>query len=318
MTTRFERMYRARLDAGQYVCVGLDPDAEQLPDVFSPGSRLADNVLGYVKAIVDATHHKAAAYKPQSAYYEALGPRGADVLLGVCEHIRRVDSSIPIILDYKRGDIGRTSEQYVQAAFKRLDVDAVTVSPYLGMEAMKPFLDQDDRHVFVLCRTSNKGAGEFQNLLCYPYVDMDTGLYYSTMEEAKREGAKGELEVTAMHRMYEFVALRVARSWNRNGNCGVVVGATAPEELGVVRRLVGGDMIILVPGIGTQGGDLAASIRLGRGDDWLAEVFNNSSAIMFAYKKGTRPNGGPYRPVDWEIAAAYAVESMNHEVAMLV
>lgn len=321
MTTRFESMYRARLDAGKYVCVGLDPDLVQIPDhvrqeAWPPSD--SNVVETFVKGIVDATHHVAAAYKPQIAYYEALGREGFEVLHRICSYIRAIDGSIPIILDYKRGDIGRTSEQYVEAAV-RLNVDAVTVNPYLGMEAMKPFLDQTDKHVFVLCRTSNPGAGEFQNLFCHPFVDVSTGQYYSCRAEATREGANiDELEPTAMMDLYEFIALRVARSWNRNGNCGLVVGATAPDELRKVRRLVGGNMIILVPGIGTQGGDLLKSIQLGGGDEWLAEVFNNSSAIMFAYKKGTKSSGEPYEPHEWGVAAMYAAESMNHETAMLV
>jgi orotidine-5'-phosphate decarboxylase len=317
--TRFETMYRANLDAGKYVCVGLDPDMSKAPGVARHGKSDALDMLWFVCAIVDATHPYAAAFKLQSAYYEEHGSEGIKTLELVVDYIRHKAPDVPIILDYKRGDIDRTAAAYMRSAFVNLDVDAVTVNPYLGMVAMKPFLDQEDKHIIVICRTSNDGAGELQDVLCSPVVDSYSGKYYATEAEAIREKATGELIAGATLPFYQFVALRVARNWNYNGNCAVVVGATVSKELERVRQLVGGDMLILVPGIGTQGGSLEESIRRGHGRDWVAEVFNNSSAIMFAYSKAVlKSDGSTYGRDEWAEAAGNEACKMNDAIAALL
>ena len=301
---------------GCYVCVGLDPDAAQIPEFAQTDKHIPTNILRFVKNVVDMTHHVAAAYKPQIAYYEEWGSQGLRVLEQVCEYIRQVNPLIPIIIDAKRADIGRTSEAYVRALLDRLDADAVTVNPYLGMEAVKPFLDMTDRHIIVLCRTSNPGAGELQDVMCTPYEEESTGRYFATVAEALREGAANVIPCDPMP-LYQFVALRVT-SWNVHGNCAVVVGATAPQELEDVRILVGEDMLILVPGVGKQGGDLREVIRRGSGETWLGEIINNSSAIMFAYKSLKKPDGSSYDQTEWMSATHQAATDMNSQIEDLI
>jgi len=216
----------ARLrSVGAPLCVGLDPRPARLPERF----RLAANpILAWNRAIVEATADLAAAYKPNSAFYEALGPAGWEVLKKTIEAIPR---SIPIILDAKRGDIGSTAEAYATAAFVELGVDLVTVSPYLGRDSMTPFLSYEDRGVFVLCHTSNPGAQDLQLLPVCPPDRPPTPLY--------RE-----------------VARRVLR-WDPRGQAGLVVGAPYPEVLAEMRHLAP-ERWFLVPGVGAQGGAIEA------------------------------------------------------------
>lgn len=315
MTSRFERLFKARTEQGKYLCVGIDPDLSQIPPI--DGSKSRDRrVLDFMKTIVDETAHVAGAFKPQSSYFESLKDDGPRVLNAVINHIRSVDPSIPIILDYKRGDIARSNSGYVDVAYDYHGVDAITVHPYLGKEAMQPFLAEDG-HVFVLCRTSNQGAGELQDARVIPFADVETGVCYATEAEARREGVTGLLRQVADIPLYELVAHRIAESWNASGNCGLVVGATYPGEMERIRQIVGGDMVLLVPGIGTQGGNLSESVRAGQGSEWLAQVFNNSSAISFAYKK-PGPDGRKYSVHEWKEAARIAAEASNAEIALLV
>ncbi len=227
------------------LCVGLDPDLDKLPtnlrDVESP-------YFAFNKAIIDATADLVCAYKPNSAFYESRGPAGIAELKQTCDYIRQNYPELSIILDFKRGDIGNTNDHYAKFAFDYLRADAVTVQPYEGREAMQSFLDYKDKGVIVLCRMSNPGAGEFQ--------DLETG------------GRK----------LYLQVAENVAKNWNANGNCLLVVGATNPTELAEVRKVVGDDMILLVPGIGAQGGDLEATMKAG--DNSL--IINSGRSIIYA------------------------------------
>lgn len=310
----FKEMYAAQNAAGKYVCVGLDPDLSKLPnaitDPYNGGA-----VLTFLTEIIDRTIEFAAAYKPQSAYYEALGDDGPEVLREVIAYIRDRDPNVPIILDYKRGDIGNTNKPYVEYAFDYLGVDAVTVHPYLGQEAMQPFLDRTDKTIIVLCRTSNSGAGEFQDVMCSAYFDPTTGKVYSTPAQAMREdGIRIELQLTEMP-LYQFVALRVARSWNKTGNCAIVVGATYPAELGAVRKVVGDDVMILIPGIGAQGGDLAASISNGHDSSGFGIILNNSSGINFAFATLKNDDGELlYSDAEWGKAAGEAARRMNEAI----
>jgi orotidine-5'-phosphate decarboxylase len=286
----FMQLLRRKWDEGKFVCVGLDSDAGKLP-VVHLGLRdeddyllaaqqaylhsqetgeelgiyhrvpLVDAVMSFNERIVDATKSLVCAYKPNSAFYEALGGDGLRALESTIRYIRHEAPGVPVILDIKRGDIGNTNRGYVRAAAL---ADAMTVHPYLGQEAMQPFLDQENKGVFVLCRTSNPGAGEFQDLKVH------LGRWHGDSGEA----VYGPL--------YQYVASRVAGPWNKNGNCGVVVGATYPEELAEVRRIVGEDMPILIPGIGKQGGDLDKAVRAGANSKSQGMVINNSSAVLFA------------------------------------
>ena len=202
-------------------------------------------------AIVRQTRDLVCAYKPNAAFFEALGPDGAWALGRVIEEIRDLAPDVPIIYDAKRGDIGSTNQGYAHDAFDRLGADAITVHPYLGQEALRPFLDRAEKGIIVLCRTSNPGGGEFQDL------------------------AVGGTP------LYRVVAEHVAASWNRRDNCAVVVGATYPDELLEVRRIVG-DMPILIPGIGAQGGDVARTVVAGRDSRGRGMIINSGRAILFA------------------------------------
>jgi orotidine-5'-phosphate decarboxylase len=231
------------------LCVGLDPDIAKLPESLG-GSETP--YFSFNKAIIDATADLVCAFKPNSAFYEARGAGGIEELKQTCMYLQQRYPEIPIILDFKRGDIGNTNNNYADFAFDYLGVDAVTIQPYQGQEAVQSFLDHKDKGIIVLCRTSNSGAGEFQ--------DLEVG------------GRK----------LYLTVAENVVNNWNANDNCLLVVGATAPEELAEIRQLVGGDMTFLVPGIGAQGGDVEATVLAGRNSSGTGMIINSSRAILYA------------------------------------
>lgn len=232
--------------ADTLLCVGLDPEPAKFPACFANDP---DAVFAFCRAIVDATAPYVCAFKPQIAYFAAHA--GEDALTRLIAHIHRAHPGIPVILDSKRGDIGSTAACYASEAFDRFAADALTINPYMGRDAAQPFLDRADRGVIVLCRTSNPGSGEFQSLP----VD---GLP-----------------------LYRHVARRVAREWNQHGNCMLVVGATWPEELAAVRSDVG-DLPLLVPGIGAQGGDIDAVIDNGASSERTGLVINASRAVLYA------------------------------------
>jgi orotidine-5'-phosphate decarboxylase len=233
-------------DAGTLLCVGLDPEPARFPAQLRGAP---DAVFAFCRAIVDATADAACAFKPQIAHFAALGAE--DALQRLVAHIHAAHPGVPVILDSKRGDIGSTAAHYANEAFDRYGADGVTINPYLGRDSAQPFLDRADRGVVVLCRTSNPGSGEFQDLPV--------------------DGRP----------LYQHVAQRVARDWNANGNCMLVVGATWPEELAQVRALVG-DLPFLVPGIGAQGGDVEAVVRQGATADGTGLVISSSRAILYA------------------------------------
>lgn len=235
------------------LCVGLDPDFERLPEAVK-GSPTP--LLDFNKAVIDATAGLACAFKPNTAFYESRGAEGIDELKKTCDYIREKYPEIPIIIDLKRADIGNTNKHYAVFAFDYLGADAITVHPWLGREAVQPFLDYKDKGIIVLCRNSNEGAGEFQDLV-----------------------ADGEP-------LYMHVAGNVAKSWNSNGNCLLVVGATYPEEMARIRAAVGDDMVLLVPGLGAQGGDAEAAIKAGRNSKGRGLIINSARAILYASSGG--------------------------------
>lgn len=230
------------------LCIGLDSDVSKLPKHLEG---LENAQFAFNKAMIDATHDLVCAYKPNDAFYEAYGVKGMVQLKLTVEYIRHVDPEIQIIFDAKRADIGSSNMGYVRYAFTELGVDAITVHPYLGREALQPFLDQKEKGIIVLCKTSNSGAGEFQDLL-----------------------AEGKP-------LYRIVAEHIANQWNQNDNCGVVVGATYPQELAEVRRIVG-DMPILIPGIGAQGGEVERTVRAGVDETGGNAIINAGRSIIFA------------------------------------
>ena len=240
-----QRLNRACEAHRSLVCVGLDPDPARMP---------IEDVLDFNKAIVDATHDLVCAYKPNLAFYEALGLSGLEALRDTIEHIRQHAPDVMLIADAKRGDIGNTSRAYARSLFEVWGFDAATVNPYLGSDSVEPFLAYENKGVFLLCRTSNPGAADLQDL---PIVDDGEPLY--------------------MH------VARKAREWNTHGNACLVVGATYPEELKRVREMCP-DMPILLPGVGAQAGDLAAAVRNGVDSEGRLAIVNSSRGILYASK----------------------------------
>lgn len=241
-----DRLREAWRKQDSLLCVGLDPDPARLPAQLAASPH---PIFEFGRAIVDATADLVCAFKPQIAYYAAA--RAEDQLEMTLAHIRAHHPAIPVILDAKRGDVGSTAEMYAREAFQRYRADAVTVSPYLGLDSLQPYLDYADKGVIVLCRTSNPGARDVQ--------DIESG------------GRK----------LYQLIAEKAARVWNANGNVLLVVGATYPEELGEIRAIVG-DMPILVPGVGAQGGDVAAVLANGATADGTGLVISSSRAVLYA------------------------------------
>ena len=232
--------------ADTLLCVGLDPDGTRLPAHLRGRD---DAIFEFCRAIADATADLACAFKPQIAYFAA--ERAEDQLESLIAHLRTRHPDVPVILDAKRGDIGATSAQYAREVFERYGADAVTLQPYQGLDAIAPYLAYPGRGAFVLCRTSNPGGDALQML--------DVG---------------GE-------KLYERVARLACGEWNAGGQLGLVVGATYPAELARVRLIVG-DMPLLVPGIGAQGGDVQAAVLAGQSSAGTGMVINSSRAILYA------------------------------------
>ena len=259
-------------NADSLVCVGLDPEPAKFPARFGSDP---DAVFAFCRAIVDATAGHACAFKPQIAHFAALGAE--DALTRLIAHIHAAHPGIPVILDAKRGDIGSTARHYAAEAFDRYAADAVTANPYLGRDSVQPFLDRADRGVVILCRTSNPGAADLQDL---PVQD-----------------AGG-----TQRPLYQHVAETIARDWNGHGNCALVVGATWPEQLREVRAIVG-DMPFLVPGVGAQGGDVEAVVRNARTADGTGLMVSSSRAILYASQGD-----------DFADAAAAAAQALKEQV----
>jgi uridine monophosphate synthetase len=248
----FENLERRARDIDSLLCVGLDPRA--------PNAAAArDECLRLIEATADFT----LAFKPNAAFFEAFGAEGVAALKDIIAH---VPVGIPVILDAKRGDIADTAEAYAKAAFDELGAQAITLNPYLGGEALRPFLARSDRGAFVLCKTSNPGADEFQSLRLFPLGDSPA---------ASRRGLSPALSL-----LYETVA-RHAQQWNVNGNVGLVIGATDPQALARARSAAP-DLWFLVPGVGAQGGDLQASLEAGLRPDGLGLIINVSRQIAKA------------------------------------
>jgi orotidine-5'-phosphate decarboxylase len=234
-----DRLLSASRKNNSLLCIGLDPDVTLMPKI---------DPLDFNKAIIDATADLVCSYKPNLAFYEALGLDGLETLLKTVDYIPQF---IPVIGDGKRGDIGNTAKAYAKAIFETYGFDAATVSPYLGYDSVQPFIEYSEKGVFILCRTSNAGAIDFQNL-------------------ADNKG----------RRLYEAVALK-AKEWNAQNNIGLVVGATYPDELKAIRQICP-EMPLLIPGIGAQGGDLSATVKNGidaRGEKTIIAV---SRQILYA------------------------------------
>lgn len=254
-------------DKDKYVCVGLDTDIKLIPQSlkdqiaasFDPQSEeyTTNLMLSFNIAIIDATAEFACAYKPNFVFYEAEGAAGLVALQKTIAYIHEHHPEIPVISDAKRGDVGNTTEKAVQYILDHMKADAVTLHNYLGKEASMPFLNRKDNGIILLVRTSNPGAGEFQDLI---------------VETPSNEPMP----------LYQYIAKQVATEWNFNGNCGVVVGATYPHELALVRKIIGPDMPILIPGVGGQGGSIEEVVKasLPEGSKKLHVIINSSRGII--------------------------------------
>jgi len=241
-----EKLVSATEKNSSLLCIGLDPDPKLIPDNVG--------IFEFNKAIIDATTDLVCAYKLNLAFYEAIEDEGLDALKGTVKYI---PSNIPVIGDAKRGDIGNTAKVYAKAIFSNFNFDAATVNPYLGFDSVEPFIQYTDKGIFILCRTSNAGALDFQSLQC---------------------------RTESGHRpLFEIVAFK-ASQWNIHGNIGLVIGATYPEELRLIRNSHP-DMPILIPGIGAQGGDLASAVRYGVDARGQKAIISSSRQIIYASRK---------------------------------
>jgi len=241
-----EKLTNATRKNKSLLCVGLDPDPELIPDKIG--------VFEFNKAIIDATSDLVCTYKLNLAFYEALDDEGLDALKRT---IKYIPNDIPVIGDAKRGDIGNTAKAYAKAIFSNLNFDATTVNPYLGLDSIEPFIQYANKGVFILCRTSNTGALDFQSLQCQA-------------ESGYRP-------------LFEIVALK-ASQWNTHGNIGLVIGATYPEELRLIRNSHP-DMPLLIPGIGAQGGELASTVRYGVDSKGEKAIISSSRQIIYASRE---------------------------------
>ncbi|CAJ3789165.1 orotidine 5'-phosphate decarboxylase [Burkholderia pseudomallei] len=245
--TFIESLRTAWQRTNSLLCVGLDPEPTKFPAHLE---NQPDAIFDFCREIVDATAPFASAFKPQIAYFAAH--RAEDQLERLIAHIHLQHPGLPVILDAKRGDIGSTAEQYAREAFERYRADAVTVNPYMGFDSIEPYLEYEDKGVVVLCRTSNPGGSDLQFL------------------------------ETGGRPLYQVVADLAASQWNaKTGQLALVVGATFPREIEIVRGIVG-DMPLLIPGIGAQGGDVAATVAAGRTADGAGMMINSSRAILYA------------------------------------
>ena len=245
-----EQLRTAWENNGSLLCVGLDPDPAKFPAHLAGQP---DAMFEFCRSIADATADLVCCFKPQIAYFAAH--RAEDQLEALIAHIHARHPGIPVILDAKRGDIGSTAEQYAVEIFERYQADAITVNPYMGRDSVDPYLAYPDKGVILLCRTSNPGGSDLQFL---------------------EVGATDHPE-----KLYERVARLVATEWNITGQCALVVGATFPGEIARVREIVG-DLPLLVPGIGAQGGDVEATLKAGRTSNGTGLMINSSRAILYA------------------------------------
>ncbi len=251
--TFIEKLTAAWQKNNSLLCVGLDPAIDRFPAHLQSKP---DAIYTFCKGIIDATADLVCAFKPQIAYFAA--EKAEDQLEAICAYIHEQYPDIPVLLDGKRGDIGATAKQYAREAFERFNADAVTLSPYMGFDSIEPYFEYPDRGIILLVRTSNPGGSDLQAL------------------EVLVDGKVVPL--------YQHVARLVAQKWNSHGQCGLVVGATYPAEIAAVRQIVG-EMPLLVPGIGAQGGDIQATVTAGKTADGTGMMINSSRAILYAGEK---------------------------------
>ena len=275
-TPSFTHTLRQRWQAADsMLCVGLDPDPARIPAHLGTGPEAIDR---FCRDIIAATADTVCAFKPQIAYFAAQGAE--EVLAGLIAHIHAERPGIPVILDAKRGDIGSTARQYGVEAFDRFKADALTLSPFMGFDSIEPYFEWAGRGLILLCRTSNPGGNDLQALSVLPAGDA-TGT--PSGAPSPRQSASDTASSTQPEKLYEHLARLAAGPWNVNGELGLVVGATFPDELARVRALAP-RLPLLVPGVGAQGGDVNATVRAGLDADGYGLVINSSRAILYAGK----------------------------------
>lgn len=260
-----QKLHQRQDSTNSLLCVGLDSDFDKLPEKFK---KLKHPQFEFNKWIIEQTHEFVSAYKPNSAFYEARGDQGVRELKMTMEYLRKNHPDIFTICDAKRADIGSTNEGYVSSIFDWLGFDAVTVNPYLGREAIQPFLQRRDKVSIILARTSNPGAGELQDLQLTPSSQASLGVL-------PHKGGRKDLP------LWQIIAHKVAHEWNEHDNCMIVMGATKPEELQIARSIVG-DMDFLVPGVGAQGGEVEAVLKFGKNSQGKGLVINSARGVIFA------------------------------------
>lgn len=242
-----------------FICVGLDSDLEKITEKFKAKKYPQ---YSFNKYIINKTFDLVCSYKLNTSFYEAIGHQGIYELKLTCDYLREKYPEIPIIIDAKRADIGNTNRGYVDFVFKYLQADAVTVNPYLGSEALKPFLEMKDKGIIILCKTSNDGSGELQDLVLsskYQVLSKRNKIY-----------------------LYQYLANQIVNKWNKNKNCLLVVGATYPRQLKEIRSIVGDNIWFLVPGVGSQGGDINQVLKKGLNKNGKGLIINISRSVIFA------------------------------------
>jgi orotidine-5'-phosphate decarboxylase len=279
MRKPFQELLQNRWTRGFFICVGLDSEYAQIPERVRTDS-VKETLFHFNRKIIETTGDLVCAYKPNIGFYEGAGIEGLEALIATIQYIHTAYPEIPVILDAKRADIGHTNKAYVKAVFEVYGADATTVHPYLGQETVQSFLDRKDKGIFVLCKTSNPGAGEFQDLP----VMVDGSL----------------------RPLYQVIAHHVAKKWNQNKNCGLVIGASYPEELKEVRQIVG-DMPILLPGIGAQGGGLSQALAVGLDTKGRGLIVNASRSVIYASAE-----------VDFALVAGQEVERLHNLIHQLL
>lgn len=279
---------RAKWGEGKFVCVGLDVVLDKIPKhIIRPDDPIS-TIVSFNTGIIEATKDLVCNYKPNFAFYLRYGIPGLEALRETIRFIHEHAPGIAVILDAKVGDIGKTNIGYVEGLFDYFGADAITVHNYLGMEAMRPFLDRSDKGIIVLCKTSNKGAGEFQDIKGYEHTsDVPPGSENHFLT------------------VFQRVASNVDKRWNYNGNCLLVAGATYPTELQIIRAIAP-DIPLLIPGIGTQGGDLEKSVQFGLDSHGTGIIINSSSGIIFA-SSGT----------DYAEAARAATQKLHDDITRI-
>jgi len=273
----FNELLKRKWKQKKFVCVGLDSQYVKIPETIRKNVKTKEAIEKFNKEIIDATHDLVCAYKPNIAFYEAEGTEGLTALIETTSYIHKKYPDIPVILDAKRADIGSTNEGYAKAIFDIIGVDAVTIQPYLGKEAIEPFLEKEDKGIIILCRTSNPGAGEYQDLIV-------------------------EHSILGKVPLYQAVAYQVANDWNKNNNCCLVVGATYPEESAIIRKIAP-NLPFLIPGIGKQGGDIEKAVAASKDKRNEGMIINSSRGIIFASQEK-----------DFAQAARKETEKLDNEI----